>query len=92
MLHNIVKNMAEAKVSEAQFRLDFSSAGLAITTENAMTDKNTAGPAVGQGLLSIAALAKEAGGNFQYEIHAHLWRNHIFIPYHKALPIKKIAA
>ena len=95
ILNNIVKNMAEAQITDAQFQIDFSAAGLCITTQNQMTDKNTIKQNEGLGLLSIAALASEVGGIFQYEIHGDLWVNHLFLPYKNSSStkdIKKIAA
>lgn len=92
ILNNIVKNMAEAHVTDANFLLEFNIDGLTITTKNRVSDKNALSEREGQGLLSISSLANEVNGFFQYEIHDHLWINQVFLPYNKSTSVKKIAA
>lgn len=92
ILNNLVKNMAEAKVSESHFCLNFTEQGLSVETKNPILDKNAFKDRKGQGLDSIALLANENGGFFQYEIHQDQWLNHIFLPYKNSSSIKKIAA
>lgn len=92
MLNNIVKNMAEAKIAQAEFRLSFGPYGLTITTQNKWTDKKIATKQEGLGLMSISTLASEAGGTFQHGVHNGNWVNHIFLPYKKEAPILRIAA
>lgn len=92
ILNNIVKNMAEANVVEAQFLLEFNDSGLNITTQNQIADQNSLDHDKGLGLKSMASIAQEAGGFFQYEIHNNTWVNQVFLPYKNSTSIKKIAA
>lgn len=96
ILNNIVKNMAEAKVTQGQFLLEFTASGLSITTQNKMPDENATDAYEGLGLQSIASLAQEAGGQYHYEIHNETWINQAFLPYKNSSSasknIKKIAA
>ena len=92
ILNNIIKNMAEAKIHKGAFGLEFSHVGLSLSTTNSIVDQNTSSNRDGLGLLSIASLASEAGGFFQYEIHQNTWKNLVFLPYKTSAAIKKIAA
>lgn len=92
MLNNIVKNMAEAKISQAEYRLSFGPYGLTITTQNKWQDKKNSSNQEGLGLMSISTLASDAGGTFQHGVHNGNWVNHIFLPYKKVAPILRIAA
>jgi hypothetical protein len=92
ILNNVVKNMAEAKVSKAHFNIDFTKTGITISTQNPIVDKITRTDSKGLGLLSIASIASEMGGFFQYEIHEAIWINNVFLPYKTSITIKKIAA
>jgi hypothetical protein len=92
IMNNIVKNMAESSAREAIISLDFTPKGLNFTTENSIGDKNVFTSSQGLGLLSVATIAKDSNGLFQYEIHQSTWKNLIFLPYQSIVPIKKIAA
>jgi signal transduction histidine kinase len=93
ILNNLIKNIAEAKATQADFLFEFRIDGLNITTVNKIVDqKTTSMPNEGLGLLSMAALADEAGGFYQYEIHENDWVNLVYLPYKNSTSIKKIAA
>ena len=96
ILNNIVKNMAEAKVTNGKILLEFSTSGLNIITQNKMPDQNAIESGAGLGLQSITSLAQEAGGQYFYEIHNETWVNQVFLPYKNSSSssknIKKIAA
>ena len=92
ILNNIVKNMAEEKISSAVFHFDYQEKGLVIETKNSISQDTLSSFREGIGLSSMASLAHDAGGFFHYEIHHNLWYNHIFIPYKMPSQMKKIAA
>jgi hypothetical protein len=93
ILNNLIKNIAEAKSVQASFIFEFRKEGVNITTTNTMVDQKAIDENTeGQGLLSIASLANDAGGFYQYEIHQNVWVNLVYLPYKISPLIKKIAA
>ena len=96
ILNNLVKNMSEAKIANAQFIIDFNELGLSLSTSNIIVEENALQTEQGLGLLSITSVVNELGGSFQYEIHGQKWLNHLYIPYRtpdkNSSLTKKIAA
>jgi hypothetical protein len=83
IMNNIIKNMSEAKVHEAQIELIFENGSLLIETKNTISGPSTRS-LEGLGLESIRLLAFENGGRFSHEIVNQLWCNHIRLPLKEA--------
>jgi hypothetical protein len=92
IIENLVKNLAAANVTDTKFRFKFGPSGLSLTNQNKLIEKklNISGENVS--LKSIAILASEMNGTFQYGAHNDTWINHIFLPYKRQTPNLKIAA
>jgi hypothetical protein len=92
IIENLIINLAAANVKDTKFRFKFGPSGLSLTNQNKLIEKklNISGENIS--LKSIAVLASEMNGTFEYGAHNDTWINHIFLPYKRQAPNLKIAA